>query len=141
MSEPRTLGPGLVHQAGVRITLRVVGGILLVTALVLLITGLLDFLSTMSPSSMDATPHKFWMFLVGIFLLAPAAWCLQAGFVGAAARFAAGEATPVIKSSADYLSDGKGILGVGVEQRTCAHCGAQNDADAKFCDSCGTALR
>lgn len=140
MSKIQQPGPGLVHQAGVRITLRVVGGILLVVALVLFLTGLVDFLSTMSASSMDATPHKFWMFFVGIPLLATAAWRLQAGFARAAARFVAGEATPVIKSSADYLSDGKGVLGVGVEQQTCAHCGAQKDADASFCDSWGTAL-
>ena len=66
---------------------------------------------------------------------------LQWGFLGAAARYGAGETMPVVKDSATYLSDGEGILGVG---RTagpfCSKCGVRNDADAKFCDSCGGAL-
>jgi len=61
--------------------------------------------------------------------------------LGAAARCGGGETMPVVKDSAAYLSDGEGILGVG---RTagpyCSKCGVRNDADARFCDSCGSAL-
>ena len=44
--------------------------------------------------------------------------CLQAGFVGEAASYAAGETLPVQKDSTAYLTD----------------------ADARFCDSRGTTL-
>ena len=87
--------------------------------------------------------------LLWLLLLGPAGWCLQAGFLGAASRYVAGETTPVIKDSAAYLTDGEGILGVGrtvddaQEPATgpfCSTCGTRNDADARFCDSCGAAL-
>ncbi|WP_310964789.1 zinc ribbon domain-containing protein [Nocardioides terrisoli] len=140
MSDVPGPGPGLVHQRGVRNTLRLVGAVLLVVSVVFFIMGLVDFFAAMSPSSLDSTPHRFWMLFVGVILFAPAAWCLQAGFFGAAARFAMGEAAPVVKQSAGYLTDGTGVLGIGAEQRTCAQCGVENDGAAKFCDSCGAAL-
>ncbi len=144
--------PGLRGQHGARTALRVTGVVLLVTALGLLAVGLADFFGSMN--SFDG-PHKFWMVMVGILMLGPAGWCLQAGFMGAAARYVAGETVPTVKASAAYLTDGEGILGVG---RTiddggraqpaapaaagpyCSACGTRNDAEASFCDSCGAAL-
>lgn len=138
--------PGLRNQVGLRTTLRVVGVVLLVVGLVFLAIGLADFFGSMD--SFDG-PHRFWMVFVGVLLLGPAGWCLQAGFLGAASRYVVGETTPVIKDSAAYLTDGEGILGVGrtvddaQEPATgpfCSTCGTRNDADARFCDSCGAAL-
>ena len=48
----------------------------------------------------------------------------------AGARYAAGETMPVVKDSLDYLKAGP----------FCSTCGVRNDADAKFCDSCGATL-
>jgi hypothetical protein len=146
--------PGIRGQGAARTAFRVVGLALLVVALAFLAAGLQDFFA--SADSFDG-PHKFWMVFVGILMLAPAAWCLQTGFLGAASRYVAGETTPVIKDSASYLSDGEGILGVGrtVDDAACARpvtrettaagpycstCGTRNDRDARFCDSCGAAL-
>jgi len=146
--------PGIRGQGTARTAIRVAGIVLLIAALGFLAVGLQDFFSSMD--SFDG-PHKFWMVFVGILLLAPALWCLQAGFLGAASRYVAGETTPVIKDSASYLSDGEGILGVGrtvddaVDARPvvpetsatgpyCSKCGTRNDRDARFCDSCGAAL-
>jgi hypothetical protein len=140
--------PGFAGQQVARTAFRVVGVVLLVVALGLLATGLQDFFST--SDSLEG-PHKFWMIFVGILMLGPAGWCLQAGFMGAATRYAAGETMPVVKDSASYLSDGRGILGVGRTASTepaadtvpgtyCSHCGTHHDDGAKFCDNCGAAL-
>ena len=139
--------PGLRGQSSARTTFRVVGLVLLVVALALLGAGLADLFSSTSSQSMEG-PHHFWMLFVGVLLLGPAGWCLQAGFLGTASRYVAGETMPVVKDSAAYLSDGKGVLGVGrtvgdaapARGPFCSDCGTRNDDGAKFCDSCGTAL-
>ncbi len=145
-----TTPPGLRGQHGLRTFFRVAGVVLLLVALAFLAMGLQDFFA--ASSSFDG-PHRFWMLFVGIPLLAVAGWCLQAGFVGAASRYVAGETMPVVKDSASYLSDGEGVLGVGrtVDDGStpgatgttgpfCSRCGTRNDAEASFCDSCGAAL-
>jgi hypothetical protein len=152
MSTTQPTPPGIRGQQGARTAFRVVGVVLLLVGLGFLAVGLQDFFSTVD--SFDG-PHKFWMIFVGILLLGPAGWCLQAGFLGAASRYVAGETTPVVKDSAAYLTDGQGFLGVGrvVDDADpessapssatgpyCSTCGTRNDADASFCDSCGTAL-
>lgn len=137
--------PGLKGQSTLRTTLRVVGVVLLVAGLAFLAMGVASFFSAFSSTS--GSPSHFWMAFVGILLLAPGAWCLQAGFLGTASRFVAGETMPVVKDSASYLSDGRGILGVGRADSEpaaagpfCSRCGTRNDADASFCDGCGSAL-
>jgi len=148
MSITQSRPPGVRGQRSVRIAFRIVGLVLLVVALGLLAVGVQDLFST--GDSFEG-PDTFWMVFVGILLLGPAGWCLQAGFVGAASRYVAGETTPTIKDSAAYLTDGEGFLGVGrtvddVPARQastgpfCSRCGIRNDADASFCDSCGAAL-
>src|SRR6478672_9939419 len=96
--------PGLPEQVRVRNTLRITGLVLLVVGLFLFGSGLADFLSTMSDPTLDG-PSKFWELFVGLLLLAPAGWCLQAGFLSTASRYVAGETAPVVKDSASYLSD------------------------------------
>jgi hypothetical protein len=147
MSSVQQEPPGLRGQRAVRSVLRVVGVVALAASVTFLIVGLKDLFGSMN--SYDG-PHKFWMVFVGIFGLAVAGWCLQAGFMGSAARYVAGETMPTVKDSARYLTDGDGILGVGRtvdDRRTdaatgpyCSRCGTRNDADASFCDSCGAAL-
>jgi hypothetical protein len=138
--------PGIRGQRVARNVFRVVGVIALVAAVTFLVIGLKDFFA--SSDSFEG-PHKFWMVFVGILGLAVAGWLLQAGFMGAASRYVAGETTPVIKDSAAYLTDGEGLLGIGrtVDDEHpkaigpfCSKCGTQGDADASFCDRCGTAL-
>ena len=130
--------PGLRHQSGLRTAVRVAGPLVLAVALVLMTLGLIDFFGTMDSMEM---PTRFWMFFVSIPLLAVGAWLCQAGYGGAAARYASGELSPVAKDTAAYLTDGEGLLGVG---RTagpfCRSCGVRNDGDARYCDGCGQSL-
>jgi len=145
-----TTKPGLREQTSLRTTFRVLGVVLLVVALVLLGLGLADFFASMN--SDGEFPTRFWMAFVGVLLLGPAGWCLQAGFVGTASRYVAGETAPVVKDSAAYLTDGEGVLGVGrtvddaeparvtASGPFCSTCGTRNDADASYCDRCGAAL-
>ena len=132
-----TATPGLARQTQYRTTFRVLGGVVLVVGIVTFGYGITSvFGSEDVPSGAQIAAFMGGLLVVGIGLM-----LLQLGFVGAAARYGAGETMPVVKDSAAYLSDGEGILGVG---RTagpyCSKCGVRNDGDARFCDSCGTAL-
>lgn len=141
--------PGFPDQARKRTVLRVVGGLCMAVALVLIGIALADFFSVFASDDFDRTPTKFWMFFLAMPFFAVGAGGLSYGFLGAAARYGAGETVPVVKDSAAYLTDGEGVLGIG---RTvddgpaeaggpfCRACGARNDVDARFCDSCGQPL-
>jgi hypothetical protein len=130
--------PGFARQAQYRTLFRVLGVVLLVGGAVTCVWGFASFMGS------DDFPGASTVvaFMGGFLVAAIGLMFLQWGFMGAAARYGAGETMPVVKDSATYLSDGEGILGVG---RTagpfCSTCGVRNDADAKFCDSCGAALR
>jgi hypothetical protein len=132
-------GPGIRGQALARNVFRVVGLVALVVAIGFLVVGLQDFFS--SADSFDG-PHKFWMIFVGLFGLAVAGWCLQAGFMGAASRYFAGETMPVVKDSAAYLTDhdAPAPADAAALGPYCSRCGVRNDVDASYCDSCGAAL-
>ena len=141
--------PGLSQQSGVRTFLRIGGAVIALVGLGLLIAGMASFFHSFNaePFSDDSGPGNFWMVFAGMPLLAVGGWMLQAGFLGAASRFVAGEAAPVLKDTASYLTDGAGVLGIGKEQAGsgatgpyCSKCGVRNDAGARFCDSCGSAL-
>ena len=138
MSErpPAPQRPGLRHQAGVRTALRVGGAVVALVGLGMAVTAGIELFTLQGFEE----PHKFWMGIVGLPLLGVGLMMLQMGFAGVGARYAAGEYTPVVKDAAGYLSDGKGILGVGATGPFCRGCGTRNDAEAKFCDSCGASM-
>lgn len=132
---------GLTENRTARIVLRVVGAVLLVVGAYFLITGGMQFADDMNSDDMDGGAGPIFRLMIGGFSAVIGLGLLNWGFLGAQARYTAGETMPVVKDSATYLSDGEGILGVG---RTagpyCSKCGVRNDADAKFCDSCGAGL-
>lgn len=140
--------PGFEKQAAARTSFRVFGLLLVGTGLALMVIGGFDFFGTVD--SLEG-PTKFWMFFIGIPLLGVGGWFLQAGFAGVGARYLAGEQSPVAKDTAEYLTEGKGMGNLGVSSATtlqggvaggpyCRSCGTRNDADARFCDSCGTTM-
>lgn len=154
-STPR---PGLAQQAGVRTAFRVGGLVLLPVSLLVFGWGIVGVFGSVDSFDGPSGPHLL-AFLGGLPLLGVSIMLLQAGFVGAAARYGAGETMPVLKDSAAYLSDGEGVLGVGrtVDDRAddragenpgaapaagpyCRSCGVRNDQEARFCDGCGSSL-
>lgn len=146
-------GPGLRNQSGARTVFRVLGVLAVLAALAMMVVAGMEFFTLEGFEE----PTRFWMFFVGIPLLAVGAFLLQAGFMGAGARYASGELAPVAKDTAHYLTDGQGLLGAGRTRSDdavttpaagtgsptgpyCGSCGTRNDGDARFCDSCGTAM-
>jgi hypothetical protein len=150
-----TPAPGLPNQSGTRTAFQVLGVVLVLAALAMIVAAGIDFFRAFDGAEQ---PSRFWMFFVGLPMLAVGGWLVQLGFLGAGARYASGELAPVAKDTATYLTDGRGLLGVGISNSTggganseavpavgptgpyCRKCGTRNDADAAFCDSCGSAL-
>lgn len=164
--------PGLRYQSGVRIALRVLGLICTLAGAGLLVlwfqnaaslwdwaadigsgqadvNGLNDFNAVMNSSKFGPL-GGVWMPVAGAMLLSAGAWMLRVGFLGFAARYLAGETAPVVKDTAEYVTDGEGILGVGRVResadadsgaaRFCSACGAPVSASARFCQACGERL-
>ena len=143
--------PGHRNQSAARSLFRVLGPLSMLVALVLMGWAIIDFLSVFNSDDFDAQPTKFWMFFLALPFFVAGGAMIQAGFLGTAARYAAGETMPVVKDSAAYLTDGQGLLGVGrtIDDRSahpeatgpyCRGCGVRNDAEARFCDGCGQSL-
>jgi hypothetical protein len=133
--------PGHEHQSAARSVFRALGPMLMLVALVLMGWAIVDFFAAFSSDDFDAQPTKFWMFFLALPFFVAGGAMIQAGFLGAAARYAAGETMPVVKDSAAYLTDGRGLAGIGrTEGPYCRGCGVRNDAEARFCDGCGQPL-
>jgi hypothetical protein len=143
--------PGLRNQPQLRNFFRVAGIILFGAGVLMIVLGFMALFGAMNDDSFGP-PKQFFLAFVGMPVTAVGGWCLQAGFMGAGARYAAGETMPVVRDSAAYLTNGEGILGVGrtvdaapAQQsgRTgpfCSKCGVRNDEGASFCDACGASL-
>ena len=124
--------PGLSNQAGLRSFLRIGGPILLGVGLLLTAIALADFFGSMGSFT---PPRNFWMGFVGLPLIAVGSWMTQAGFLGAASRYVAGEVSPVIRDAIGAMRADEAIAG-----RICSDCGGESAADATFCDDCGKQL-
>ena len=125
--------PGYSRQSSMRFTFRVAAVVVLGLACYFMMVGLADLFTA------ESEPEKFWMLFVGVPMLAVGGWLAMAGFGGAAARYAVGEAAPVARDSLDYLTRrAPGDEPTGGPY--CRSCGTRNDATASYCDSCGTSL-
>jgi hypothetical protein len=133
--------------------LRILGVMTLVPGLCFMAVGLFSFFRAFSTHE---PPTQFWCMFVGMPLVALGTVLLKAGFLGAAARYFAGEAAPVAKDTFNYVATeskegvrnvaqavtegivaGKSGAGPGIQ---CAKCNEANEPDAKFCKECGTPL-
>lgn len=136
-----------------RTVLLVVGTLLLVGGAVIAYLGGRDFFAAANMESMDPQFGSFFTMAGGAFMVIFGIGMLNAGTLGAQSRYVAGETMPTVKKSAEYLSDGRGIMGVGrtVDDGTaagaqrasgpfCRACGTRNDEDARFCDGCGASM-
>lgn len=140
-----------------RAAMRVVGPILILVGAVMFVTGILSFSekfhevrSFFDPGKVEhRAPDRFWMCFVGMPIAIVGIVCTRIGFLGAAARYVAGETAPVARDTVNYVLDGtketirevaQAVRGEGGPDVACPKCGHGNDTDAKFCDECGTAL-
>lgn len=147
-----THNPGLRSQSGTRTVLRALGLLMAPVGVLLVVVGFARFAGLGGAEwSGDGAPPGFLMFAGGGFVAVIGFALLNAGFMGVAARYGAGETMPVVKDSAAYLTDGHGVLGVGrtvddspgaaaVTGPFCRSCGTRNDSDATYCDGCGQRL-
>lgn len=143
--------PGLARQQALRTVFRVLS-ICFPIGLLMVGYGFYTFATT-DPGFEPGLPSGMGMFIAGGLLMVFGFFCLNAGFMGGAARYSAGETMPVVKDSASFLTDGEGVAGIGrtvddARPRTpsspagpyCRACGVRNDEDATFCDGCGASL-
>ena len=133
--------------------LRVLGPVIFVVGLIFFITCLVSFFTAMSGHGF---PRLFWCGFVGLPLMWLGSVLCGAGFIGAAARYLAGESAPVAKDTFNYMADGtkesvktvatavgEGLAASGIGkpvQIRCHKCNEPNDANSKFCKACGTSL-
>jgi hypothetical protein len=151
MSEETKIDP---KHASTRLVLRTLGPVLAGAGLLLVVVGFGSFFSSFGTPE---PPRYFWCAFLGIPLLFVGGALCMFGFMGAYFRYFFGEAAPVQKDAFNYLAEGtKGGVktfatavgeGLATGMRTegkpgpwCPRCGQGNDADAKFCKGCGTAL-
>ena len=138
-----TSDPGLPHQSRTRTVLRLLGLVLLLGGLYLALTAGEAFFRSFDDPAVDPGAGSILRFAGGGMLCVLGLGLLSAGFLGAQSRYAAGETMPVVRDSAAYLSGDRGDErgpGSAPTGPYCRGCGTRNDQDARFCDSCGSAL-
>ena len=150
MQDEERINPGHNQMRGV---LRVVGPMVLGLGVVLMLVGLGSFFSSFGSFG---PPRYFWCCFLGMPLIMVGLAMCKFGFMGAIMRYQAGEIAPVGKDAFNYMADGTqggvktvaSAIGAGLSEGRngttsrvpCPHCGHSNDADAKFCDECGSAM-
>ena len=139
-------GPGLARQSTVRTTARVLAVALLVVGAYLAVKGGRAFAAEWDDPFGSGGPGSILTLAAGGFCLVFGLAAASVGWLRAQASYAAGATMPVVKESAAYLTDGRGLSGVGRSESApatgsyCRQCGTRNDTEARFCDSCGQSL-
>jgi ribosomal protein L40E len=143
------INPG--HE-GLRAVLRLIGPVIAGVGLLFLVIGMVSFFSAFGGGGF---PRLFWCVFVGMPLLAIGVSITKFAFIGAAARYVAGETAPVGKDVTNYMvagtkdsirdvatAVGEGFAAAGrpatERQLICRKCGAENEAGANFCHGCGS---
>ena len=144
MDEENKINP---NHRELRKMLRLIGPLVFILGLVLTLVGLGSFFSSFG--SMQP-PRYFWCAFLGLPLMTAGGAISQFAFMGAVARFMAGETAPVAKDTFNYMASGTkdGVRdiasaiaeGVSANSLDCNSCRASNDIKAKFCDNCGETL-
>lgn len=125
-------------------TLKIVGPVVAAAGLILAVVGFVSFFASIGGSEM---PSLFWCAFVGLPLFVIGLGIALAGFRREIATYQKNETAPVVNEFAEDIrpavqSVASAVRGGGEARgRICPHCGEQNDADAKFCKNCGSALQ
>jgi predicted nucleic acid-binding Zn ribbon protein len=135
--------PHTERQRQTVLAFRAAGVVLTLVGAVLLISGFVGFAGSMSSASdtsfdqgPDGPPSSFWLMFAAMPFLAAGAFCLKAGFFGAASRFVARESTPALRQ---IMNDLQPAPTTG-PTRFCPACGAARASHDRFCAGCGAAL-
>jgi len=143
------------EQSAVRGFLRKAAPLIFGAGLLGIIVGMINFFMAFGGGG---PPRLFWLFFVGMPLMFLGGVMSQYGFMGAAARYIAGETAPVATDTFNYVAEetqaavqtvarsaAKGIVeGVAagsstLEDSFCPHCGFAIRPDYHFCPKCGKA--
>ena len=144
------LNPNNSSHTALRNKLRIIGPAVFVIGLIFLLIAGISFFSSFGGNE---PPRFFWCGFLGMPLMAVGAWISQFAYIGSVARYLASEAAPVAADTANYVAGetrpafktvaaaiAEGIREGSTARRSCAKCGAANDADARFCKACGSPL-
>ncbi|MBT7167155.1 MAG: zinc-ribbon domain-containing protein [Victivallales bacterium] len=148
---PQPIDPG--HNSK-RAVLRVVGPCMVAIGLIFVAIGLVSFFSAFGGGG---PPKYFWCAFIGLPMTALGGTVCMFAFMGAVGRYGAAETAPVAKDTINYMADGtKGAMrtmatamGEGLRSgmnaadagvQRCPSCGESNEANAKFCKSCGVPM-
>ena len=127
-----------------KLILKIVGIVVAVAGLALAATGIGSMFAS------DGFPELFWMAILGLPMLGIGLMITLAAFRREIASYSAREAAPVVNEMSEAVSPAiqtvakaakDGLTQTEKASAVCPACGAQNDADAKFCDNCGKALK
>ena len=132
-----------VPSARARIVFRVVGGVLVFAGLVLAITGGIAFFDEMNSMSVASGPGSILRMAGGGFMTIFGLAFLNAGFLGAQARYVSGETAPAVRELGSAFRGESRADGDHAEEKDgpfCSECGVRADLAARFCDACGHAL-
>lgn len=134
--------PDRSRRSARRAIFRILGVGFMLTAMVLIGTAVTDFLSSMEadPFVDGGAPTKTWMFFLAMPFFVAGGYFLNLGFSGAVASYMADEYTPALRTAAGSFGLGQIAPHQAGTGPYCRSCGRHNDADAGFCDSCGTPM-
>ena len=85
-----------------RASLRMIGGVMCAIGAVFAIIGFGSFFSAFGG---HGSPDKFWCIFVGMPLVGIGSQMLKFGYLGAVARYAAGEVAPVATDTLNFAAD------------------------------------
>lgn len=120
----------------IKIVLITGGAVFLITGLVFVVVGFVDFFGAFGGNDM---PTKFWMFFVGLPCLFIGITSILMGVRGNIARYIKNESVPIIN---EFSRDIKPAIRnftrtiKGEDDIVCTSCGASNDHDSAFCKKC-----
>jgi len=144
--------PGHHNQDSIRNTLRAIGPFVLGAGVIMVAIGFISFFAAFGSFG---PPRYFWCAFVGMPLIAIGASLSRLGYMGAVGRYVAGEVAPVAKDTINYMAEGSTetirhvseAISEGLSKGRapallvrCHKCNTENQAQAKFCNSCGAAL-
>ncbi len=121
--------------------LKIIGIIMVATGLALTIAGFVDFFKTMANPD-KGMPKLFFMAFIGLPMLGIGAGLLTFAFRREIATYSKNESVPVINEASSEIAPAiqNVVKAAKTESGVRCECGALNDADAKFCKTCGKPL-